>query len=253
VSGPPRVAALLLSPHYDDAVFSAAGTMVALAREGRVVAINVFGEGAGGKREAEERRAASLLGFESEALPFRDAPLRTPIHRSVLTPHLPLRAGERGLIAPIAAALAARVAALLPDRVYAPLGYGGHVDHVLVREAAIRAVPPGVLRFYEDAPYCLSATPGSAGLTASFLALLTIARRLNPAAFRPGDGTIPLRPALVDVKSTIALRIAGIETYRSQARQFFRDRGGIPVALAGYSRFVSGGRLEWAERHWRPA
>jgi len=41
----------------------------------------------------------------------------------------------------------------LADLVLAPLALGGHVDHLLVREAARQAFAAETLLFYEDLPY----------------------------------------------------------------------------------------------------
>lgn len=40
-----------------------------------------------------------------------------------------------------------------PSLVVAPLGLGGHIDHLTVREAARRSLPEHLLAFYEDLPY----------------------------------------------------------------------------------------------------
>ncbi|MBL8929571.1 MAG: PIG-L family deacetylase [Kineosporiaceae bacterium] len=53
--------------------------------------------------------------------------------------------------------------------VLAPLGAGGHVDHVLVRDAACAAVPADRLGFYADHPYVLTSPPDPEFLTSRSL------------------------------------------------------------------------------------
>ena len=44
------------------------------------------------------------------------------------------------------------------DLYLGPLGLGGHLDHLAVREAATRTLPPASLGFYEDLPYAMWAS-----------------------------------------------------------------------------------------------
>lgn len=145
--------AVILSPHFDDAVLSAWSV---LRREGPAIVVNVFaGVPAPGspppwdrltgatdaaermrQRKAEDRDALAHAGRESIDLPFLDLHYRSA----------PLD-GE---------ALVAAIAAAAPDasELWAPAGIGGHSDHLAVRAAALalaRGGPP--LRLYADLPY----------------------------------------------------------------------------------------------------
>lgn len=144
---------VFLSPHYDDAVFSAGSR---LARGGAGVRlITVCGgvptmsapsswdrrcgflDGAEAAlvRRAEDDAVCLQLGVQRVRLPFLDQPYQP---------------GKR------VDALAASIAPYLCDAatIWAPTGIGGHPDHVVVRDAAIRcAGETGRLRLYADTPY----------------------------------------------------------------------------------------------------
>jgi len=88
----------------------------------------------------------------------------------------------------------------------APLGVGGHVDHVLVHAAAARSAPRVV--YYSDFPYNqrprpwsvpwlpdgLTAIPGPAASSRARTALIESYRTQTPALFR--DGSIPAGPEM---------------------------------------------------------
>jgi 1,2-diacylglycerol 3-alpha-glucosyltransferase len=157
-------AAVVLSPHIDDAVFSCGGKMASLLETGRVLVINVFSgfptESASGPvslgahRVQEELSASQLLGFSSQFLDETDAFLRRPAYKSLRRLFgKPTKEDLDDL-----PALTQRIAALLRsityDVLYAPLGVGWHVDHVLCH-LAVRALNLNhQVVFYEEAPYC---------------------------------------------------------------------------------------------------
>ena len=180
---------LALSPHLDDAVFSAGATLAARADEGwRVVVATLLtgnverpegfalacqlDKGLGPEvdymelRRAEDVRACAVLGAESRHLPLLEAPHRG--YGSAAELFEPPHADD-----PLRPALAAVLAALLadhaPDEVWAPRALGGHVDHVLVHRAVRDAAPAAALRWWTDWPYAdrpALRDPEAAGLAA---------------------------------------------------------------------------------------
>lgn len=158
--------AVVVSPHYDDAVFSC-GALIhecVTRRRQSVLVLNVFTECSDTSRNTarlavearrrEEARAAELLGFDTLSLRLLDA-----AHRSNDG-----RAGRRLFSAPgvedssVLASLTLRLRQFLSSTaigtVYAPLAVGWHVDHVLCHRAITAVQPACDLLWYEDAPYC---------------------------------------------------------------------------------------------------
>ncbi|MBE7218401.1 MAG: PIG-L family deacetylase [Caulobacteraceae bacterium] len=162
---------LALSPHLDDAAFSAGGALARRADAGwRVVVATLFtgnvaqpegfalacqlDKGLGPEvdymalRREEDRRACEALGAEPLHLPLLEAPHRG--YDSAAALFQPPRADD-----PAADDLRDTVADLLraqaPDEVWAPRALGGHVDHVLLHRA-VRMLAPAVA-WWTDWPY----------------------------------------------------------------------------------------------------
>lgn len=177
--------ALAVSPHLDDAVFSAGGTLAHLARGGwRVVMATVFTASVAvpqgfalacqldkglpadvdymALRRDEDVAAAWHLGIEAPVhLPFREAP-----HRGYGSPpelFAELRADDR-IEFNLADAFETLISQTRPDLILAPQAVGGHVDHVQVVRA-LRACrsgvrPPAPILWWRDYPYTVrSADP----------------------------------------------------------------------------------------------
>jgi LmbE family N-acetylglucosaminyl deacetylase len=163
---------LAVSPHLDDAAFSAGALLWTAAQRGwRVVVATMFtgnvAQPSGfalacqldkglpadvdymALRREEDRQACRALGAEPIHLPLLEAPHRGYENAAALFggvhPHdaVAPAVGER---------LAQLLAEVRPGVVLAPLGIGGHVDHLIVREAIVRLSPPR-LRLWEDWPY----------------------------------------------------------------------------------------------------
>ncbi|QXH33890.1 PIG-L deacetylase family protein [Pseudomonas muyukensis] len=158
----------LLSPHCDDIAYSLAGRLLSGAERGQHVRLlTIFSQSRFAPyaptlrsqaqisrwRQAEEARFCDALHLAHECLDLAEAPLRGyPDVDSLFiadgaTPEDPEleRLEQR---------LRQRLEQARPARVYAPLGVGGHIDHLLTRRAAQRvfaAICP--LLFYEDLPY----------------------------------------------------------------------------------------------------
>jgi glycosyltransferase involved in cell wall biosynthesis/LmbE family N-acetylglucosaminyl deacetylase len=165
--------AVAVSPHLDDAVFSAGATLARLADANwQVQVVTVFtasvpdpagfalgcqlDKGLGPEvdymalRRAEDAEAVRRLGLGRPPvhLPFPEAP-----HRGYDSAPA-LFAGPRGADAAIVEEVRAALAPLLSgaELVLAPAGLGGHVDHVQVLAALAALVRPVL---WHDQPYAL--------------------------------------------------------------------------------------------------
>lgn len=165
---------VILSPHADDAVWSLGGVLGGWASRSGVTVITVFNAvpdyraldaqrrdkghawrylPSAAVRHREDARAIAALGAGVQALPFIDAAMRydTPDfdYPTVGSLFGPVRSADAPLRRHVSDALAA---CLEPgDQVVAPLGLGGHVDHLIVRDVAIGLSQDVV--FYQDVPY----------------------------------------------------------------------------------------------------
>ena len=166
---------LALSPHLDDAVFSAGGTLARLAAAGAQVTVaTVFtatvpdpqgfalacqlDKGLGpevdymGLRRAEDVRACTRLGAKAIHLPFPEAP-----HRGY-TSAAELFAGmspDDDVAEELAPALCALLADLEPALVLAPQAIGAHVDHVALVRVLDTAAPGSPVAWWRDHPYTI--------------------------------------------------------------------------------------------------
>ncbi|HYM82972.1 MAG TPA: PIG-L family deacetylase [Candidatus Dormibacteraeota bacterium] len=143
------------------------------------------------------------------------------------------------------------IARLEPQRVYLPLGVGGHVDHQLCREVGIalldegrRWVMPGPdyvgrLAFYEDFPYAwwndfrqLEDLPHGtlAGLPAG----------------------VSLEAEYADITDQLERKITGIGLYDSQLGNLFGSARDLATAVRSHGQAVGalGGVPGSAERYW---
>jgi LmbE family N-acetylglucosaminyl deacetylase len=141
---------------------------------------------------------------------------------------------------------------LEPQRVYLPLGVGGHVDHQLARDAGMalladpwRWVMPGVpfadmVVFYEDFPYAWwEEFRGLDDLPPGWLGGL------------PGD--LSLAPEFAAIDDQLERKIRGIALYESQIERLFNDRRAMATAVRGFAARVADlGRVPGgaAERYW---
>jgi LmbE family N-acetylglucosaminyl deacetylase len=150
--------------------------------------------------------------------------------------------------------VAREITRLEPQKVYLPLGVGGHVDHRLVRDVGLsllgerrRWVMPGpdwagMVTFYEDFPY----------------AWWNDFRRLDdlPAgslAELPAD--VAIAPEYADVTDMLDRKIQGIRLYESQLERLFGSVDAMGDAVRGYGAKIAGigGIPGSAERFWASA
>jgi LmbE family N-acetylglucosaminyl deacetylase len=239
--------ALALSPHLDDAVFSAGGLLATLAADGwRVVMATIFTQsvpepkgfalacqldkGLGPEvdymalRRAEDDAAAGALGLAAPLhLPFREAP-----HRGYGSPpqlFADVRADDR-IDLDLAPALADLIAGERPDLILAPQAVGGHVDHVQVVRALRTLAPAAPILWWRDFPYTVrEATPKEplAGLFAD----------------------LPERAFAFDADAQ-GRKLSACAAYASQIGFQFGGEAGLAERLAreaGIERFRLAGRL----------
>jgi len=167
---------IYLSPHLDDAVFSAGGLIYEQTQAGTPVEIWTFmcgdphlteysqfaqmlhhiwgfssAEETVRKRREEDVRAASIVGAKAVHFDFLDCIYRRDENGDWLYSEIsvPPHEADADYPAQIASAISAR---LLPDdELVCQLGLGSHVDHVLVRRAA--ELLGRRLRYDIDVPY----------------------------------------------------------------------------------------------------
>ncbi|MBV9267516.1 MAG: PIG-L family deacetylase [Acidobacteriaceae bacterium] len=240
---------IVLSPHCDDAVFSIATWMQHwCAQRVQVTVANFFTRSTYAPRAVvpadlagQEQTAVSALrkredlrsikrisrGIDVRACDLQDAPLRLGVPVSAVSDpfRVSMQQADVERSAAIINRLRQRTAVFI-----APLGLGGHVDHLTIHRAAVLAVPSSLLAFYEDLPY------------ATWTAEEAIVERLRAAECTVKSRMLPrvLRiPHHIRLKQRLA---AGYETQigRNEAR-----------AIANYgSKYKSGERI-WIPLHSR--
>ncbi len=164
---------LAISPHLDDAAFSAGGLLASRVDQGWDVTVatcftgNVaqptgfalacqLDKGLGADidymalRRAEDHAACEALGARAIHLPFLEAPHRGYISAKML---FAARLPDDRIVDDVAAALAELFAAERPDLVLGPLCLGNHVDHHVVLEAIRRSCAHHTVLLWEDWPY----------------------------------------------------------------------------------------------------
>lgn len=140
---------------------------------------------------------------------------------------------------------------LEPQRVYFPLGVGGHVDHQLCRDVGVqlleeprRWVMPGpdyagMVAFYEDFPYAL---------WNDFRGLENLSE--DPFAGLPRG--VSIHPEFADITDQVESKIMGISLYESQIERLFDDKRAMANAVRAHGRVIGelGAVDGSAERYW---
>ncbi|MEJ7747741.1 MAG: PIG-L family deacetylase [Candidatus Limnocylindrales bacterium] len=143
------------------------------------------------------------------------------------------------------------IARLEPQKVYLPLGVGGHVDHQLCRDVGLellnearRWVMPGpeyagTVVFYEDFPY-------------SWWSEFRRLEDLGPAVLGALPSDVSIFPTYADISDQIERKITGIRLYESQIERLFDDPKAMANATRAYGRAMAelGGVDGAAERYW---
>lgn len=251
---------VIISPHFDDGVFSCGGAARQLTAAGHVVLVITMmgglfdGElpetpiladlhrrwGAGvdplRQRQIEDERASRALGVD-----FMHVPLPDCVYR--LAGDMALYPSEESLFGAVHPAdYAPRLlkGIQIPEletatQVYLPLGVGHHVDHQIVRDwgmTQMRDVPdPSALRFYVEFPY-------------------SKADRSTEMALGAID--LPLEPADVTLsQAEMKAKIGAIACYDSQISTFWPDLEAMERDVRrAFTDSVSGA---YVERFWKIA
>ncbi len=142
------------------------------------------------------------------------------------------------------------IARLEPQRVYFPLGVGGHVDHRLCHRVGLELLRSsrawimpgpeyaGIVAFYEEFPYAWwSDFGGLDDLPAHALADL------------PSD--VLVAPEYADIGDQVERKITGIGLYESQIDRLFAGRLAMADAVRRFALKVGAlGGIGMAERYW---
>jgi LmbE family N-acetylglucosaminyl deacetylase len=140
---------------------------------------------------------------------------------------------------------------LEPQKLYLPLGVGGHVDHQLCRDVGIRLLAEGrrwvmpgpeyagIVTFYEDFPYAWWNNFSSLD-------------DLGPVALADLPPSVGLTPEYADIGDQIERKITGINLYSSQIENLFTSTKEMARQVRAYGAKVGAIRGDGgvAERYW---
>lgn len=181
---PPSERIVILSPHRDDAAFSCGVLLTVALNSCPALIVNIFSrsgyapftpliEARGlaavtALRSTEDEAFLEALCTTARApvtlidLDLVDAPWRLHLEtedvlRETLSPSA-YQQQVAGLATVLAPHLAHSPCTLLPLAL-GGTGLQGHLDHRIVRDAALRCAPPATLAFYEDSPYAARMQP----------------------------------------------------------------------------------------------
>lgn len=174
---------LYVSPHGDDVLLSCPARLLAERSEGlRIGIVTVFG---GAARRAPAEAVFERLGLRHLPLGLPEAAERQASYAAFEALTAPLHPDDEGIVGVAAEALTDIGHRLRARQVYVPLGVGGHVDHRLCHEAALRSLEGGEGRnvfLYEDRPEAF--VRGAVRMRLGHLGA-----RLPPGAARAADDT----------------------------------------------------------------
>ena len=239
---------VILSPHRDDAVFSLAMTLFRWRTlPVQVNIVNFFTVSRYGphavmpnaketspapvisyQRRREDRRTIAAIDrrIRVQSVDLLDAPLRLQIDSSSICNWADASDHESDVHL---------VAGILKnfDRnsaMIAPLGLGNHIDHLIVRTAAIHSVQSRLLGFYEDLPY------------ATWTSENAILERVRDTEERLSAS---LRPAAIRSSCSVYQKRRLVEQYRTQIQPAEAS------AIAGFALKYHGRERIWAPKHSR--
>jgi LmbE family N-acetylglucosaminyl deacetylase len=147
--------------------------------------------------------------------------------------------------------LAQEIARLEPQKLYLPLGVGGHVDHQLCREVGVRMLQEsrrwvmpgpeyaGIVTFYEDFPY-------------AWWTDFARPEELGPGALDGLPDDVSISPVFADITDQLERKIMGIDIYQSQLERLFDGTTQMADAVRGHGRAIAeAGEVDGsAERYW---
>ena len=140
---------VVLSPHFDDAIFSLGQHLIDWIKQGKKIkVINVFTKKIDKGRESNDRDIMVFLGLETENWGLVDGASRIGWNK-LLSGEI-LNQDKKTL-----SYLEKKIMDIGADVIVAPRGVGGHIDHVLVREAA-KKIKNNKVIYYVESPYLWS-------------------------------------------------------------------------------------------------
>jgi LmbE family N-acetylglucosaminyl deacetylase len=236
---------VVVSPHSDDAAYSLPGLIRLCHSLGKQITIlTVFSRSAHARRlifrgrarvtrvrRREDDRFAAMVAPGSRVvwLDECDAPLR-PDYRRIKT-FTSRQMTEGDLVLTEKLALTFRQLIDLRSTICLPLGIGGHVDHLIVREAGLPLVAAGCasMFLYEELPY------------AAKISMADLEEQVRRMTFAGADRLVPCRVAFPGL---LPCKQQALACYRSQVTRKVRQD------ILSYARRL-GAPDEAAERVWQ--
>lgn len=234
---------IYISPHFDDAVLSAGGFIYEQTMDDNPVEIwtivcgfpppgeltpfaqvlhQEWGTGSAEEtvrtRRAEDLKAAHIVGaksvyFDVPDCIYRRGPDGEPLYQDIFVqPHK----AESDLPDQIAKAIAPR---LHPDdQIICQLGIGGHVDHILVRQAVERLKRP--LWYTADVPYLFRQPDALAPLVAG------MKESLHPLT----EASIKVwTEAVLAHESQLSSLFESADKMKEEVRSYYAEQNGFPL------------------------
>ncbi len=184
-----RKTVLFISPHLDDVALSCSKSISALRRQGfEVFVVTLFSTSDNPKRigsrpwekvsyeerKREDVKACESLGAKALHLDFLDAPYRLRKFSKFNSLFLSSTKNYPQLIKDLASRIITLIDEHQPIKIFAPLGIGWHIDHLLTFEAVYSLKSNAKFNqvefyFYEDRPYTF--VPGALTLRFTELGL----------------------------------------------------------------------------------
>jgi len=234
---------IYISPHLDDAVLSAGGYIYKQTQAGVSVEIwtIVCGYPSPGEltpfaqylhqqwdtgtaeetvafRREEDRKAARIVGaksvhFDVPDCIYRRSPDGEPLYQGI---YVPPHEAEAELVNQITDTIAPRLET--DDQIICQLGVGGHVDHVLVRQAVEQLKRP--LRYTADVPYLFRQPETLAPLVAGMV------ESQHPIT---EAGLIAWTDAVLAHASQLSTLFESATEMKTEIRSYYAQRNGFPI------------------------
>ncbi|MDR2992976.1 MAG: hypothetical protein LBV11_03970 [Bacillus cereus] len=158
---------LIVSPHPDDAVFSL-GAHILHYNQYQILVWNLFSiqnysihksaENPKDEIIKEDKEAAEQLGFQVQYENYKEAGMRGCHKLSKIFNYTTIREEDKEIFSSLVQRMALFLESKSFDKIYIPLGCGGHVDHILARDSFLtwwleQNKHDFKLYAYEDLPY----------------------------------------------------------------------------------------------------
>lgn len=171
---------IFISPHLDDAVLSCGGLISNFSSKARIEIWTLFcgnpilprssplvrwlhgicdvrsASELARIRKKEDERASKILGSHIVHFPFLDCVYRVKDFINPLYPHScigEVNPKDHKLVLKISRYLRARIQT--NDIVFAPLGIGNHIDHIITKRA-VESIDHSSVCYYQDVPYAIT-------------------------------------------------------------------------------------------------